>query len=146
MSYPDQNILAAQNVLWSFLQEMYDWEIRLLAKKKESDNLYFEQKKQEIRESLIQIYDRHLTLKERKNGRIASLDFGIPLTYDPQVEKVISTQIITGKNKKIIFEVSYKTFMEFKRRYTMIETKAGWKLDKREDFSYLKSKWTPVTI
>lgn len=146
MTKSDQDILAAQKVLWSFLQEMFNWETHLLAKQKETGNSYFDQKRPEIRESLTQLYAQHLTLKERKRGRLASLDFGLPLTYDPQGEKVVSTQIIEGKSKKIIFNVSYKTYMDFKRRYTMIETKDGWKLDKREDFSDLKGKWISVSL
>ena len=62
----DQDILAAQKVLWSFLQEMFNWETHLLAKQKETGNSYFDQNRPKIRERLIQVYDQHLTLKERK--------------------------------------------------------------------------------
>lgn len=84
-------------------------------------------------ECRIRIYEEFLTGKDRKNGRIAALSFGAPLAFNPELEKII--KIDFDKNgKKAIIETIYSTYAELKRRYTLIKTKEGWLIDKREDF------------
>lgn len=130
--------------LKAFMQEMHHWETTLIEAQRASGGTYFDANKEALRGSLLEIYRTHLTAKERKNGRVAALNFGTPLEYNPAVEKVTSSEVLTPK--KVVIETVYSTYMEFRRRYTLVFGNDAWLIDKREDFSLRTGKWMPVTL
>ncbi|MCW7494681.1 RhsIA family immunity protein [Leptospira sp. 2 VSF19] len=136
---------AAESRLLAFMEDMHQWETSLIDAQKSSGGTYFDANKDALRASLQGIYQTHLTPKERKNGRVAALNSGTPLAYNPSVQKITTSEILTP-NKKVVIETVYPTFMEFRRRYTLVFSNDRWLLDKREDFSPLKGKWTSVTL
>lgn len=127
------------------MKEMYVWEVGLINLQKESGGAYFDTNKEEVRNNLSEIYNKFLTKKERKTGRLAALNFGLPTEYNPDVEKITSIEV-NENQKKIIIETIYKTYLEFKRKYTIKILQNEFKIDKREDFSPLKEKWVAVTF
>lgn len=145
MTTANTSTANAESRLLAFMAEMHQWETSLIEAQKSSGGTYFEANKDALRASLQGIYQTHLTPKERKNGRVAALNFGTPLEYNPSVERIAASEVLTP-NKKIVIETVYPTYMEFRRRYTLVFSNDTWLLDKREDFSPVKGKWTSVTL
>jgi len=135
----------AERRLLAFMGAMHQWETALIEAHKSSGGTYFDANKDALRASLLEIYRVHLTAKERKNGRVAALTFGTPLEYDPSLERTASCEVTTP-NKKVVIETVYPTYMELRRRYTLVFSNGQWLLDKREDFSPFKNKWTAVIL
>jgi NTF2 fold immunity protein len=133
--------------LKKFMSEMCSWEKKLIELHKSSDGTYLDSQinTDKTRNDLIEIYEKFLTIKERKTGRLAALDFGTPLAFNPELEKIVTTNI-DSLGKKAIVETIYSTYAELKRRYTLIMTTKGWRIDKREDFSAYKDKWINVIL
>lgn len=131
--------------LLAFMGEMHQWETSLINAQKSSGGTYFDANQEALRASLLGIYQTYLTAKERRNGRVASLNFGTPPEYDPAVESITASEVLI-LNKKVVIETVYPTYMEFRRRYTLVFVNEAWRLDKREDFSPLKGRWTAVTL
>lgn len=145
MMTADTTAASAERRLRAFMEDMHRWETALIEAQKASSGTYFDANKEALRASLREIYRHHLTAKERMTGRVAALNFGTPLEYDPSVETITATEVQTP-GKKVVFETVYPTYMVFRRRYTLVVRDGVWLLDKREDCSPLKGTWKSVTL
>ncbi|MBO0756841.1 MAG: hypothetical protein J2P54_13355 [Bradyrhizobiaceae bacterium] len=133
----------ASAVLFEFMSAMKEWENKfaeLIKDKSEADHLaLFGQAKSELQP----IYEKYLTKRDRKYGRLAGLSVGWPPAYDPDTETIVATQSVN--DRKVVIETlwthptSVSSYTE-KRRFTLICKHDEWRLDRKETFSY-EGKW-----
>ncbi|WP_295812040.1 NTF2 fold immunity protein [uncultured Apibacter sp.] len=125
----------ALKVLKLFLTEMKTWEDywrELQYANLEVD--YTKEQKQEI----DAIYEKYVTVRERKWGLQVALSTQFPSTFTPDGE-IISCEL-SANNKKILIEV-YKKFdtgVRYQYRYTLIFKYKKWLVDRREIFLFSK--------
>jgi hypothetical protein len=105
MTTGNTTVSDAELRLLAFMGAMHQWETALIEAHKSSGGTYFDANKDALRASLLEIYRVHLTAKERKNGRVAALNFGTPLEYDPGLERITSCEVTTP-NKKVVIETA----------------------------------------
>ncbi|WP_295843083.1 NTF2 fold immunity protein [uncultured Apibacter sp.] len=128
----------ALKVLKLFLTEMKTWEDywrELQYANLEVD--YTKEQKQEI----DAIYEKYVTVRERKWGLQVALSTQFPSTFTPDGE-IISCEL-SANNKKILIEV-YKKFdtgVRYQYRYTLIFKYKKWLVDRREIFLFSENKW-----
>ena len=128
----------ALKVLKLFLTEMKTWEDywrELQYANLEVD--YTKEQKQEI----DAIYEKYVTVRERKWGLQVALSTQFPSTFTPDGE-IISCEL-SANNKKILIEV-YKKFdtgVRYQYRYTLIFKYKKWLVDRREMFLFSENKW-----
>lgn len=101
-SGPEQQLI-------NFMRAMCAWESDLIEQHRVSDGTYLNsaENKAGARERLLRIYDAFLTRKERPTGRVASLDFGTPLAFDPERERVVDV-VIQSNGSKAAIETLYR--------------------------------------
>jgi NTF2 fold immunity protein len=138
---------SPESHLRKFMSAMSSWETELIDLHRSSGGTYLNSASNEdaTRNALIRIYETFLTKKKRKTGRVAALDFGTPLAFNLELEKLVQTTLDEA-GKKAVIETVYTTYAALKRRYTLVLTKDGWRIDRREDFSTYKDKWVSVTL
>ena len=132
----------ALKVLKLFLTEMKTWEDywrELQYANLEVD--YTKEQKQEI----DAIYEKYVTVRERKWGKQVSLSTRYPSTFTPD-GKIISCELSTN-NKKILIEIHKKfdTGVEYEYRYTLIFKNKEWRVDRREMLDY-DGKWSKSSL
>ncbi|MEH6417744.1 NTF2 fold immunity protein [Pseudomonas sp. CGJS7] len=131
----------AEAVLGEFFAQMHAWEVAAheLA---ERGNGGLEQNLERIRQPLVLIYERFLTPKERKTGRLAGPDVGWPPEYDPAQEPIVDSR---RSGAKAVFETrwTHPTVADFSQRkkYYLLEKGGQWRIDKKEVFDTIKDKW-----
>lgn len=135
-----QELENARSVLVEFAQRMNAWEV-------ESHELVesggLEKHLETIKSGLIAIYDRYVTKRERKTGRLAGMNVGYPPEYDMAQETFVGEES-PGKGKAV-FETLWthpvmRDYTE-KRKYTLVFKNGEWQVDKKEAFSTVKGKW-----
>ena len=132
----------ALKVLKLFLTEMKTWEDywrELQYANLEVD--YTKEQKQEI----DAIYEKYVTVRERKWGLQVALSTRYPSTFTPDGE-IISCELSTN-NKKILIEIHKKfdTGVEYEYRYTLIFKNKEWRVDRREMLDY-DGKWSKSSL
>ena len=133
----------ALKVLKLFLTEMKTWEDcwrDLQLENLEID--YSKEQKQEI----DAIYEKYVTVRERKLGKQVALSTQYPSTFTPDGE-IISCEL-SANNKKIVIEVHKKfdTGVVYEYRYTLIFKNKEWRVDRREMFLFSENKWIKDTL
>ena len=135
----------ALKVLKLFLTEMKTWEDYWCELQYANFGLGVDYSKEQKQE-LDAIYEKYVTVRERKWGRQAALSTRYPSTFTPDGE-IISSEL-SANNKKILIEV-YKKFdtgVEYQYRYTLIFKYKKWLVDRREMFDYYDGKWSKSSL
>ena len=133
----------ALKVLKLFLTEMKKWEDYWRDLQLENLEIdYSKEKKQEI----DAIYEKYVTVRERKLGKQVALSTHFPSTFTPDGE-IISCEL-SANNKKIVIEVYQKfdTGVRYQYRYTLIFKNNEWRVDRREMFLFSENKWIKDTL
>ena len=120
-----------EQVLRSFFTEEMEWE-RLCDKE-----LLSEQERNQI---ISNIFDKYITLKERKYGDPAIRSYvndGI-YNYDPEKEIIESIEI--RGSKAIVTTTREETFRET-FQYALRKTDKGWLIDSKKIYSTWEKKW-----
>jgi len=90
------------------------------------------------------IYDKYLTKRDRKHGRMAGPSVGWPPEFDPEAEKIVATESVS--ERKVVVETlwthptSIPSYTE-KHRFTLIHKDDAWRLDRKEKYSGQQGKW-----
>ena len=132
----------ALKVLKLFLTEMKKWEDYWRDLQLENLEIdYSKEKKQEI----DAIYEKYVTVRERKLGKQVALSTHFPSTFTPDGE-IISCEL-SANNKKIVIEVHKKfdTGVVYEYRYTLIFKNKEWRVDRREMLDY-DGRWIKDTL
>ena len=133
----------ALKVLKLFLTEMKTWEDYWRDLQLENLEIdYSKEQKQEI----DAIYEKYVTVRERKRGLQVALSTQFPSTFTPDGE-IISCEL-SANNKKIVIEVHKKfdTGVVYEYRYTLIFKNNEWRVDRREMFLFSENKWIKDTL
>lgn len=131
----------AKEVLYAFMREMNSWE-------KKCHLLYqgaaygAEQHGPAALQELKVIYEKYLTAKDRKTGRLSGPNVGYPPEFDPAQEEITSSNL---DGIRAVFETLWidpfdSDFTE-RHRFILVRGSGGWLLDRKERFSILKNKW-----
>jgi hypothetical protein len=130
--------------LYSFMNEMNLWEIEvhLSYSKCISTGSGWDQAVELAREKLECIYDKYLTKKQRKNGRLSGPDVATFPEYDPDLEKIeqierLERKIIVATKKQDHNMKNYFILC----RYILIEKNGIYLIDTKEIYSSHKEKW-----
>ena len=129
-----------KEVLLGFFEEMHYWEVESskLADEKGVGNI-----KSEVRDALLNIYNKFLLKPGGKNGRLAGPSVGYPPEYDEKNESIIN--IDNSNPKKIVIETLWvhPAISDFskKQKYTLQQKDGGWKISKKEIFRAASEKW-----
>lgn len=132
----------ALKVLKLFLTEMKTWEDYWRDLQLENLEIdYSKEQKQEI----DAIYEKYVTVRERKLGKQVALSTQYPSTFTPDGE-IISCEL-SANNKKIVIEVHKKfdTGVVYEYRYTLIFKNKEWRVDKREVLEY-DGRWCKSSL
>ena len=130
----------ALKVLKLFLTEMKTWEDYWCELRFANFGLGVDYSKEQKQE-LDAIYEKYVTVRERKWGLQVALSTQFPSTFTPDGE-IISCEL-SANNKKILIEV-YKKFdtgVRYQYRYTLIFKYKKWLVDRREIFLFSENKW-----
>ena len=135
----------ALKVLKLFLTEMKKWEDYWFEFRCSNlgGNLNY---RKELKQEIDAIYEKYVTVRERKRGLQVALSTQFPSTFTPDGE-IISSEL-SANNKKILIEV-YKKFdtgVEYQYRYTLIFKYKKWLVDRREMFDYYDGKWSKSSL
>ena len=120
-----------EQVLRSFFTEEMEWE-RLCDKE-----LLSEQERNQI---ISNIFDKYITLKERKYGDPAIRSYGNDGLYNYDPEKEIIESIEIRGSKAIVTTTREETFRET-FQYALRKTDKGWLIDSKKIYSTWEKKW-----
>ena len=120
-----------EQVLRSFFTEEMEWE-RLCDKE-----LLSEQERNQI---ISNIFDKYITLKERKYGDPAIRSYGNDDIYNYDPEKEIIESIEIRGSKAIVTTTREETFRET-FQYALRKTDKGWLIDSKKIYSTWEKKW-----
>ena len=132
----------ALKVLKLFLTEMKTWEDYW--RDLQLENLEIDYSKEQKKE-IDAIYEKYVTVRERKLGKQVALSTQFPSTFTPDGE-IISCEL-SANNKKIVIEVHKKfdTGVVYEYRYTLIFKNKEWRVDRREMLDY-DGRWIKDTL
>jgi hypothetical protein len=138
----DIDIEESSRVLLEFMSAMRDWENKF-AQLFKRENGGPEVHANQARTELETIYDKYLTPRDRKLGRMAGPSAGYPPEFDPDAEKVVSSE--PAPRGKVLIETLWThpkvPSSTRKSRYTMIHKDDQWRLDRKENYSVSEGKW-----
>ena len=120
-----------EQVLRSFFTEEMEWE-RLCDKE-----LLSEQERNQI---VSNIFDKYITLKERKYGDPAIRSYGNDDIYNYDPEKEIIESIEIRGSKAIVTMTREEPFRET-FQYALRKTDKGWLIDSKKIYSTWEKKW-----
>ena len=133
----------ALKVLKLFLTEMNKWESYWYEVQYENPEVDYTE---ELKKEIDAIYEKYVTVRERKLGLQVALSTQFPSTFTPDGE-IISCEL-SANNKKIVIEVHKKfdTGVRYQYRYTLIFKNKEWRVDRREMFLFSENKWIKDTL
>ena len=133
----------ALKVLKLFLTEMNKWESYWYQVQYENLEVDYTE---ELKKEIDAIYEKYVTVRERKLGKQVALSTQYPSTFTPDGE-IISCEL-SANNKKIAIEVYQKfdTGVRYQYRYTLIFKNNEWRVDRREMFLFSENKWIKDTL
>ncbi|PXZ08369.1 hypothetical protein DKK70_00960 [Gilliamella apicola] len=133
----------ALKVLKLFLTEMNKWESYWYEVQYENPEVDYTE---ELKKEIDAIYEKYVTVRERKLGKQVALSTRYPSTFTPDGE-IISCEL-SANNKKIVIEVYQKfdTGVRYQYRYTLIFKNNEWRVDRREMFLFSENKWIKDTL
>ena len=132
----------ALKVLKLFLTEMNKWESYWYEVQYENPEVDYTE---ELKKEIDAIYEKYVTVRERKRGLQVALSTQFPSTFTPDGE-IISCEL-SANNKKIVIEVHKKfdTGVVYEYRYTLIFKNKEWRVDKREVLEY-DGRWCKSSL
>ena len=132
----------ALKVLKLFLTEMNKWESYWYQVQYENLEVDYTE---ELKKEIDAIYEKYVTVRERKLGKQVALSTHYPSTFTPDGE-IISCEL-SANNKKIVIEVHKKfdTGVVYEYRYTLIFKNKEWRVDKREVLEY-DGRWCKSSL
>ena len=132
----------ALKVLKLFLTEMNKWESYWYEVQYENPEVDYTE---ELKKEIDAIYEKYVTVRERKLGKQVALSTRYPSTFTPDGE-IISCEL-SANNKKIVIEVYQKfdTGVRYQYRYTLIFKNKEWRVDRREMLDY-DGRWIKDTL
>lgn len=133
----------APEVLKQFFDSMNKWERdNLIPLRTEAPG-----SERRAKTALEKIYSKFLTKKERKSGKLASLDVGEPPEYDKDLEVIVNQDIQdkTGIIETQRTDPNARKFIE-RFRYHLKYQGQVWRIDRKEMFSLEKSKWINIVL
>lgn len=132
----------ALKVLKLFLTEMNKWESYWYEVQYENPEVDYTE---ELKKEIDAIYEKYVTVRERKLGKQVALSTRYPSTFTPDGE-IISCEL-SANNKKIVIEVHKKfdTGVVYEYRYTLIFKNKEWRVDRREMLDY-DGRWIKDTL
>ncbi|AJA44384.1 NTF2 fold immunity protein of polymorphic toxin system component [Frischella perrara] len=132
----------ALKVLKLFLTEMNKWESYWYQVQYENLEVDYTE---ELKKEIDAIYEKYVTVRERKLGKQVALSTRFPSTFTPDGE-IISCEL-SANNKKIVIEVHKKfdTGVVYEYRYTLIFKNKEWRVDRREMLDY-DGRWIKDTL
>ena len=132
----------ALKVLKLFLTEMNKWESYWYEVQYENPEVDYTE---ELKKEIDAIYEKYVTVRERKLGKQVALSTRYPSTFTPDGE-IISCEL-SANNKKIVIEIHKKfdTGVEYEYRYTLIFKNKEWRVDRREMLDY-DGRWIKDTL
>lgn len=132
----------ALKVLKLFLTEMNKWESYWYQVQYENPEVDYTE---ELKKEIDAIYEKYVTVRERKLGKQVALSTRFPSTFTPDGE-IISCEL-SANNKKIVIEIHKKfaTKVEYEYRYTLIFKNKEWRVDRREMLDY-DGRWIKDTL
>ena len=132
----------ALKVLKLFLTEMNKWESYWYEVQYENPEVDYTE---ELKKEIDAIYEKYVTVRERKLGKQVALSTRYPSTFTPDGE-IISCEL-SANNKKIVIEVHKKfdTGVVYEYRYTLIFKNKEWRVDKREVLEY-DGRWCKSSL
>ena len=132
----------ALKVLKLFLTEMNKWESYWYQVQYENPEVDYTE---ELKKEIDAIYEKYVTVRERKLGKQVALSTRFPSTFTPDGE-IISCEL-SANNKKIVIEVHKKfdTGVVYEYRYTLIFKNKEWRVDRREMLDY-DGRWIKDTL
>lgn len=137
---------TAEQTLNDFFKEMHEWEVKTYEIYKK-ENGGPEQNKEQARNELVKIYEKFLTKKERKTGRLAGPDAGFPPEYDPENERVINRN---EKGDVVVIDTKWKhpvsEFFDESHKFYLKKISDEWRIDKKEIFDDERNKWINVVF
>lgn len=131
--------------LQAFMAEMNAWETKYVELVRRDG---IETIVEPARAELAAIYGTFLTERERKTGRLASVDVGYPAAFDPQRERVEASELLANGKAVIVTNVAHPNLAisyQEKRRYTLVPKGEAWLLDKQEH-ERSNGKWVNVVF
>lgn len=132
---------AAEEILLRFMHEMKFWEDKFWVLYQEPDGAM--NHIDEARANLRITYEKYLTKKDTKRGKLAAPSVGYPTEFDPDAEKIMSVDI--RKPKKIIVETLWthpqSNDSTQKRRYILVQDKRGILIDNKEVYRSYSQQW-----
>ena len=131
---------SIETVLNSFLLEMYKWEDNANNHIDAGTDIPDEILKQTLKE----IYDKYLTDKPRKMGKLECMTVNYPPTFNPNNEKIIEIEE-KGSSITVKSDVLYAG-MEAQRLYKFKKQAGLWKLDNVKQFDSYDGKWHSIHI
>jgi hypothetical protein len=134
----------AIKILMAFFEAMNKWEVsfhELTCKNPYDDR--FRQNRELMRNSLTEIYEKFLSKKGGKTGRLAGPNIRWPPEYDLNQESIVFFQFIN--NKKVSIETLWQhpvdnVFTQI-HRFTLIRIRGEWRVHKKEQFYEFDNKW-----
>ena len=132
----------ALKVLKLFLTEMKTWEDYWFELRYANPGINY---KKDQKKEIDAIYEKYVTVRERKLGKQVALSTQYPSTFTPDGE-IISCEL-SANNKKIVIEVHKKfdTGVVYEYRYTLIFKNNEWRVDKREVLEY-DGRWCKSSL
>lgn len=128
--------LSPTDILKGFITSMFKWNVACQEIDKVAGKFY--QQREYVLKQLNEIYSEYLTVKERKNGRQASLSFSNPPEYNLSTNEILSC---TEDGKKAYIEVQETVGFKEHLKYTLHKKNDGWRIDKREAYNEFDDKW-----
>src|SRR6266567_459829 len=131
----------ASAVLLEFMSAMKEWENKFAILYKR-ENGGPEAHANQAKIELQSIYQKHLTQRERKYGRMAGPSAGYPPEFDPDAEKIVSAEAVNSR--KVIVETLWThpkvpNFTQ-KHRFTLLYKNDEWRVDRKEVYRISEGK------
>jgi hypothetical protein len=133
----------ATTISLEFMAAMREWENKF-ARLYRRENGRPETHAHQAKIELEPIYEKYLTKRDRKYGRMASASAGWPPEFDPDAGKIVATESIN--DRKVILESlwTHPTAVPVhteKNRFTMTYKNGEWRLDRKENYSAYQGRW-----
>ena len=131
------DIEKAKSVLFEFLSAMKAWNNKFATLFKQGGmQAHGDQAEAELRP----IYERYLATINQ--GQLI-FSVGYPPEYDPDAEKIASTE--SPNARKVVIETLWthpdRPTSTQQHRYTMINKSGEWRLDKDEFYNSIRNRW-----
>lgn len=134
----DENIKIVKNIVKKFILAMNKVEEKFIKILDENDEILSDEEKEEFKKDMVSVFNVFCTKKERKYGRENNVVISFPPIYGlgEKIEKTESK----NRSRMVVYTKSNDPFCP-DHRYTLVERKGAWLIDKKERYSFSEKKW-----